>query len=74
MIIDGVAGTPGSFGWVGHAFAQHNEAAIRTFAVAGDDGRCVDPTDDAIASGDYPLARSTSTSTSTSTAPPRTRP
>ena len=58
VIIDGVSGTPGSFGWVGHAYAQHNESVIRTFAVAGEDGRCVAPTDDAIASGEYPLSRS----------------
>lgn len=58
VIIDGVAGTPGSFGWVGHAFAKANEATVRTFAVAGDDGTCVVPTDAAIADGDYPLSRS----------------
>ena len=57
VIIDGVAGTPGSFGWVGHAFATENDATVRTFAVAGEDGRCVAPTDAAIASGEYPLAR-----------------
>ncbi|HYF46764.1 MAG TPA: substrate-binding domain-containing protein [Acidimicrobiales bacterium] len=57
VIIDGVAGTAGSFGWVGHAFAEDNEGTIRSFAVAGEDGRCVEPTDRAIASGEYPLAR-----------------
>jgi ABC-type phosphate transport system substrate-binding protein len=57
VIIDGVAGTPGSFGWVGHAYAKANADAVRTFAVADADGRCIEPTDDAIASGRYPLAR-----------------
>jgi ABC-type phosphate transport system substrate-binding protein len=56
VIIDGVAGTAGSFGWVGHAFAKENEDVIRTFAVEAD-GRCVAPTDAAIADGSYPLAR-----------------
>jgi ABC-type phosphate transport system substrate-binding protein len=42
---------------VGHAFASQNEDTIRTFAVEGQDGQCVEPTDDAIASGRYPLAR-----------------
>jgi phosphate transport system substrate-binding protein len=57
VIIDGVAGSAGSFGWVGHAFARENQDTVRSFAVAGLDGRCVTPTDDAIASGEYPLAR-----------------
>jgi ABC-type phosphate transport system substrate-binding protein len=57
VIIDGVAGSAGSFGWVGHAYAARNADAVRSFAVAGEDGRCVEPTDEAIASGEYPLAR-----------------
>jgi ABC-type phosphate transport system substrate-binding protein len=57
VIIDGVAGTRGSFGWVGHAFASENEDTVRAFAVAGEDGTCVTPTDEAIADGTYPLAR-----------------
>jgi ABC-type phosphate transport system substrate-binding protein len=57
VIVDGIAGTAGSFGWIGHAFARDNEDAVRTFAVAGADGRCVEPTDRAIATGAYPLAR-----------------
>ena len=57
VIIDGVAGTRGSFGWVGHAFATENEGTVRAFAVAGEDGTCVTPTDEAIADGTYPLAR-----------------
>jgi phosphate transport system substrate-binding protein len=57
VIIDGVAGTRGSFGWVGHAFASENEGTVRSFAVVGEDGACVAPTDDAIADGTYPLAR-----------------
>ena len=57
VIVDGVAGTPGSFGWVGHAFAEENPASIRSFAVAGEDGRCIVPDDETIASGRYPLSR-----------------
>ena len=57
VIIDGVGGTRGSFGWVGHAFATENADTVRAFAVAGEDGTCVTPTDEAIADGSYPLAR-----------------
>jgi ABC-type phosphate transport system substrate-binding protein len=58
VIVDGVANTPGSFGWIGHAYYEQNADAVRAFAVAGADGRCVAPDDEAIASGRYPLARS----------------
>ncbi len=57
VIIDGVAGTRASFGWVGYAFAGANDDTVRAFAVAGEDGTCVAPTDEAIADGTYPLAR-----------------
>jgi ABC-type phosphate transport system substrate-binding protein len=57
VIIDGVAGSAGSFGWVGHAFAESNADAVRTFAVAGEDGRCISPTSESISAGRYPLAR-----------------
>jgi ABC-type phosphate transport system substrate-binding protein len=57
VIIEGIAGTPGSFGWIGHAFATQNEDEVRTFAVVGADGTCVTPTDRAIADGSYPLSR-----------------
>jgi ABC-type phosphate transport system substrate-binding protein len=59
VIIEGVAGTPGSFGWIGHSYAASAEAAgeVRTFEVVGEGGGCVAPTDDAIADGTYPLSR-----------------
>ncbi len=56
VIIDGVGGTPGSFGWIGHAFAEAAQS-VRSFSVVGEDGECVAPTDETIADGSYPLAR-----------------
>jgi ABC-type phosphate transport system substrate-binding protein len=57
VIVEGVAGTPGSFGWIGHSYAERAGDEIRTFAVVGEDGECIDPTNDAIADGTYPLSR-----------------
>jgi len=57
VIIDGVADTPGSFGWVGHAYLEEHADSVRPFAVADERGRCVVPDAGAIASGRYPLAR-----------------
>jgi ABC-type phosphate transport system substrate-binding protein len=57
VIIEGVAGSEGSFGWVGFAFAEENSDVVREFEVAGEDGTCVAPEADSIASGEYPLAR-----------------
>jgi phosphate transport system substrate-binding protein len=57
VIVDGIAGTPGSFGWIGHSYAGVSEDDVRTFAIEDDGGRCVAPTDQTIADGSYPLAR-----------------
>ena len=57
VIIEGIAGTDTSLGWVGYAFAQENTDKIKHFAIDDGDGTCVDPTADTIASNEYPLAR-----------------
>ena len=58
MIIDGISGSDTSFGWVGYAFYVENEDVVKAFEVADPEtGECVAPTDETIASGDYPLAR-----------------
>jgi len=56
IIIEGVAGSDTSLGWVGYAYADENRAQVNLLAVDKGDG-CVDPTPDTIASGEYPLAR-----------------
>lgn len=55
-IIQGITGSPGSFGWVGFAYAEENLDKVKVLEVDGGDG-CVAPTAETISSGEYPLAR-----------------
>ncbi|MBA2726047.1 MAG: substrate-binding domain-containing protein, partial [Actinobacteria bacterium] len=58
VIIEGIAGSPTSLGWVGYAFFQNNADTVRALAVEESEGSgCVEPTVETIASGDYPIAR-----------------
>jgi phosphate transport system substrate-binding protein len=56
VIVAGIAGSEGSLGWVGFAFADQNSDTVKSLEVDGGDG-CVAPTPETIASGDYPLSR-----------------
>ena len=57
-IIEGVAQSAGSFGWVGFAFYQENSEQVRTLQISEEaGGTCVEPTAETIASNEYPLAR-----------------
>jgi phosphate transport system substrate-binding protein len=56
VIIENIAGSPSSLGWVGFAFADQNSDAVKSLEVDGGDG-CVAPSPDTIASGEYPIAR-----------------
>jgi phosphate transport system substrate-binding protein len=56
VIIEGISGTPSSLGWVGYAFYKSNEATVRALEIDGGDG-CVAPTEETIASFDYPISR-----------------
>jgi phosphate transport system substrate-binding protein len=59
VIIEGIAGSPTSLGWVGFAFYVQNTDVVKALEVAPDDtSDCVAPSEESIASGDYPLARS----------------
>ena len=57
MIIDGIAGSDSSFGWVGFSFFEQNRDAVKAFEIDGGEG-CVAPSFDTIADGSYPLSRS----------------
>lgn len=56
VIIEGVSGTEGGFGWVGFAFADLNRESVRLFEIDAGEG-CVAPTATTIADGSYPLSR-----------------
>ncbi|MCY3663400.1 MAG: substrate-binding domain-containing protein [bacterium] len=55
VIIQGIDGSRGSFGWVGFAFT--GDAAVKLLEIDDGDG-CVAATPDSIAAGDYPVSRS----------------
>jgi phosphate transport system substrate-binding protein len=57
VIVEGIAGTDTSLGWVGYAFAAENTDKVKHFAIDKGDGKCVEPTPATIASNEYPLAR-----------------
>ncbi len=58
VIIEGIAGSDTSLGWVGFAFAAENADRVKTLAVSEEPGGdCVEPTIDTIADGSYPVSR-----------------
>ena len=57
-IIDGIAGSDTSLGWVGFAFAEENKDKVSEIQVSKDvNGTCVAPTPETISDGSYPLSR-----------------
>jgi phosphate transport system substrate-binding protein len=56
VIIEGIAGTDTSLGWVGYAFAEENQDRVKLLEVDGGEG-CIAPTPETIASNEYPISR-----------------
>ncbi|HEY3208436.1 MAG TPA: PstS family phosphate ABC transporter substrate-binding protein [Actinomycetota bacterium] len=56
VIIQGIEGSPSSFGWVGYAYAEENATGVKLLPVDGGKG-CVAPNRQTIADGTYPLSR-----------------
>lgn len=56
QIIEGIAGSDTSLGWVGFAFYEENADAVKALEVDGGNG-CVAPTAETIASNEYPISR-----------------
>ncbi|MCU0483377.1 MAG: substrate-binding domain-containing protein, partial [Chloroflexi bacterium] len=58
VIIEGIAGSPTSLGWVGFAFAEENKDKVNEIAISKDaNGDCIAPTAETIGDGSYPLSR-----------------
>jgi phosphate transport system substrate-binding protein len=57
VIVQGLAGSSASLGWVGYAFYVENQDTLKALEVANSDGECIAPTDETIASNEFPLAR-----------------
>ncbi len=57
VIVEGISGSSTSLGWVGYAFAVNNSEVISAIPIDGGAG-CVEPTDETISDGSYPIARS----------------
>jgi len=57
VIIEGIAGSRYSLGWVGYAFFAENTDKVAALEVSSGAGGCVAPTEETIASGEYPLSR-----------------
>jgi phosphate transport system substrate-binding protein len=57
-IIEGIANSATSLGWVGFAFAEENSDKVKEVGVAKDpNGTCVSPSAETIADGSYPISR-----------------
>lgn len=57
IIIEGIIGSESSFGWVGYAFFEENQDAVKAIEYQGEGGECVAPTAETIADGSYELSR-----------------
>ncbi len=58
VIVQGVAGSDSSLGWVGFAFAEENDDVVRALQVDDGESGCVAPSIETIADGSYPVSRS----------------
>jgi phosphate transport system substrate-binding protein len=57
-IIENVAGSASSLGWVGFAFAEENLDSVKEVAVSKEPGgECIAPSSESIADGSYPISR-----------------
>lgn len=56
-LVQGISGQENSWGYFGFAYFNENKAKLKDIKVSGDDGKCIEPSDATVESGDYPLSR-----------------
>lgn len=56
-LVQGIKGEKNSWGYFGFAYFTENESVLKAVKVAGEDGACVEPSNETVESGDYPLSR-----------------
>lgn len=58
VIVEGITGSPTSFGWVGLAFAEENADVVKEIAISEEpNGECVEPSAGTVSDGSYPISR-----------------
>ena len=57
VIVEGIESTETSLGWVGYAYYSAEAERMKGIAIVNDEGACVAPTEETIADGSYPFAR-----------------
>jgi phosphate transport system substrate-binding protein len=57
VIIEGVAGSEGSFGWVGYSFYTQNQDRVRAIPIAEEGDDCIEPNEETISTAEYPISR-----------------
>ena len=56
-LVQGIKGEKNSWGYFGFAYFTENESVLKDIKVAGEGGTCVEPSNETVESGDYPLSR-----------------
>ena len=57
VLVQGLKGQRNSWGYFGFAYFKENKAALKAVKVAEKPGACVEPSDQSVVSGEYPLSR-----------------
>ena len=56
-LVQGIKGEKNSWGYFGFAYFAENKEVLKEIKVSGDEGSCVEPSNETVESGDYPLSR-----------------
>jgi phosphate transport system substrate-binding protein len=56
-LVQGLSGEANSWGFFGFAYFKENAKVLKALQVAGESGECVEPSDETVVAGEYPLSR-----------------